>query len=293
LEEVQEYVETGGSRNESMEEGIVVAPESMDVIQEQIFEPEPPSQPPIQKENPGDPTNKGSITISPNRQIIKRVEHSCQSQDQILEEVQEFEETGGRFKINEYYYNFNYESMKQNKYYVCNKMNSQKCRGSITISPNGQIIKKVEHTCQCQDQILEEMHEYEEIGRSFKINGYYYHLKKESMKKNKYYACSKKDSKKCRGSITISPNRHIIKRVEHSCQSQNQILEEVQEFEETGGRFKINGYFYNFYYESMNKNKYYTCNKWLGAKKCRGSITISPNSDVLKKVDHTCKLIPS
>ena len=31
-----------------MEQGIVVAPESMDVIQEQMFEPEPPSQPQIQ-----------------------------------------------------------------------------------------------------------------------------------------------------------------------------------------------------------------------------------------------------
>jgi len=213
LEEVQEYVETGGRWNESMEEGIVVAPESMDVIQEQIFEQEPP----IQKENPGDPTNKGSITISPNRQINKRVEHSCQSQDQILEEVHTFEETGGRFKINGYYYNFYNESMKKNKYYACNKIKSQKCRGSITISPNRHIIKRVEHSCQSQDQISEEVQEFEEKGGRFKINGYYYNFNYESMKKNKYYKCNKINSQKCRGSLVITPSRQIIKRVEHTC----------------------------------------------------------------------------
>jgi hypothetical protein len=209
-----------------------------------------------------------------------------------LDEVHEYEETGGRLKINGYFYNFNNESRNKNKYYQCFKKNSQKCRGSITISPNRQIIKRVEHTCQCQDQISEEVQEYEETGRSFKINGYYYSFQHESTKKNKYYLCSKRRWVKCRGSITISPNRQIIKRVEHSCQSENQILEEVQEFEEKGGRFKINGYFYNFFYESMTKNNLYMCNKRIGAKKCRGSITISTNSDIVKKVDHTCKLIP-
>ncbi len=284
---MQEYLETGGRWNESMEEEIVVAPESMDVIQEQIFEPEPPSQPPIQKENPGDPTNKGSITISPNRQIIKRVEHSCQSQDQILEEVQEFEETGGRFKINGYYYNLYNESMKKNKYYACIKRSSQKCRGSLLITPSCQIIKKVEHTCQCQDQISEEVHEYEEIGRRFKINGYYYLLYNESMKKNKYYACNKKNSQKCRGSLLITPSRQIIKKVEHTCQCQDQISEKVHEYEEIGRRFKINGYFYNFNREYRTKNKYYQCNK-INSQKCRGSITISPNRQIIKRVEHTC-----
>jgi hypothetical protein len=190
----------------------------MDVIQEQIFEPEPPSQPLIQTENPTDPTNKGSITISPNRQIIKRVEHSCQSQDQILEKVQEYEETDGKFKINGYFYNYHHESNTGKKYYTCNKRcNAIKCRGSITISPNRQITKKVEHTCQSQDQISEEVHEYEEIGRGFKINGYYYNFNGESMKKFKYYLCNKRNSQKCRGSIIISPNSDIVKKVDHTC----------------------------------------------------------------------------
>jgi len=70
-------------------------------------------------------------------------------------------------------------------------------------------------------------------------------------------------------------------------------MEKVQEYEEKGRRFKINGYFYNFFYESRTKNKLYLCNKRLRDKKCRGSITISPNFDIVKKVDHTCKLIPS
>ena len=140
---------------------------------------------------------------------------------------------------------------------------------------------------------MEEVHEYEEIGGKFKINGYFYNFNKEYRTKNKFYICNKRKGQQCRGSITISPNRQIIKRVEHSCQSQNQILEEVQEFEEKGGRFKINGYFYNLFYESRTKNKLYMCNRRIGAKKCRGSIIISPNSDIVKKVDHTCKLIPS
>ena len=204
-----------------------------------------------------------------------------------MEEVHEFEETGGRFKINGYFYNFNNESRNKNKYYQCFKKDSQKCRESITISPNRQIIKRVEHTCQCQDQILEEVHEYEEIGRSFKINGHYYNLKNKLMKKNKYYVCNK-ISQKCRGSITISPNRQIIKRVEHSCQSQNQILEEVHEYEETNRRFKINGYYYSFQREFKSKNQYYVCNKRKG-QKCRGSITISPSRQIIKKVEHTCQ----
>jgi len=208
-----------------------------------------------------------------------------------LDEVHEYEETGGRFKINGYFYNFNNESRNKNKYYQCFKKDSQKCRGSIIISPIRQIIKRVEHSCQCQGQILEEVQEFEEKGGRFKINGYYYNFNGESMKKFKYYGCNKRNSQKCRGSITISPNRQIIKRVEHSCQSQDQIMEEVHEYEKTGGRFKINGYFYNFFYESKTKNKYYQCNK-IKSQKCRGSITISSNSDIVKKVDHTCKLIP-
>ena len=32
--------------------------------------------------------------------------------------------------------------------------------------------KRLQHTCQYQNQILEEANEYEEIGRKFKINGH-------------------------------------------------------------------------------------------------------------------------
>ena len=137
------------------------------------------------------------------------------------------------------------------------------------------------------------MHEYEETDRrSFTTNGHSYNLKNESTIKNKYYVCNKVNSQKCRGSITISPSGQIIKRVEHTCQCQNQISEEVHEYEEIGRGFKINGYYYNFNGESMKKFKYYGCNKRY-SQKCRGSIIISPNSDIVKKVDHTCKLIPS
>jgi hypothetical protein len=62
------------------------------------------------------------------------------------------------------------------------------------------------------------MYEYEEIGRIFKINGHSYHFVSESTKKIKYYRCNKRTClEKCRGSITISPNDQIIKRIEHTC----------------------------------------------------------------------------
>ena len=110
--------------------------------------------------------------------------------------MQEYEEIGRGFKINGYYYTFRHEFKSKKKYYVCSKLKSQKCRGSITISPNRQIIKRVEHTCQSpnigsgisevEDKTLEEAYEYEEKGRRLKINGHNYNLKNESMKKNKY-----------------------------------------------------------------------------------------------------------
>ncbi len=134
------------------------------------------------------------------------------------------------------------------------------------------------------------MHEYEEIGRSSKINGHYYNLRCELKSKNKYYKCDKRvGSIKCRGSITISPDRHVIKKVEHSCKIQDKILEKVQEYEETDGRFKINGDNYNLISDSRSKNKYYVCNKRYG-QKCRGSIILSPNHYIIKKVAHTCEL---
>ena len=61
------------------------------------------------------------------------------------------------------------------------------------------------------------MHEYEEIGRGFKINGYNYNFNGESMKKFKFYGCNKRNSQKCRGSMKISPNRQIILMVGHTC----------------------------------------------------------------------------
>ncbi len=201
--------------------------------------------------------------------------------------MQEFEKKGGRFKINGYYYNFHNESTNKNKYYQCYKKNSQKCRGSLVITPSRQIIKRVEHTCQCQDQILEEVQEFEEKGGRFKINGYYYNFHNESTNKNKYYGCNKKNSQKCRGSLLITPSRQIIKKVEHTCQCQDQISEEVHEYEETGRRFKINGLYYHLKKESMKKNKYYQCNK-KNSQKCRGSIIISPNHQIIKRVEHTC-----
>ena len=67
------------------------------------------------------------------------------------------------------------------------------------------------------------------------------------------------------------------------------MLEDVQEYEESGRRLKINGYFYNFTNESKTKNKYYQCYKRSSIIKCRGSVTISPNGQIIKKVEHSYK----
>ena len=128
----------------------------------------------------------------------------------------------------------------------------------------------------------------------FKINGYNYNFQYESRTKNKHYRCNKSGNAiKCRGSITLSPSRQITKKVEHTCQNQDQILEEVHEYEETGASFKINGYFYNLQYQSRTKNNYYRCYKRFCHVKCRGSITITSDRKIVKKVDHICNLIPS
>jgi len=208
-----------------------------------------------------------------------------------LDKVNEYEQKGRSFKINGHYYNFRRENKSKNKYYKCDKKcGSIKSRGSITISPNRQIIKKVEHTCQCQDlQECEDLQEYEETGRRFKINGYNYRLDYESTEKKKYYRCIKRcNAIKCRGSIIISPIRQIVKSVDHTCQIKAKKLEKVQEFEQTDRRFKINGYFYNFRLESKTGNKYYKCDKICNAIRCRGSIKISANREIVKKVEHTC-----
>jgi hypothetical protein len=202
-----------------------------------------------------------------------------------------------KITVDGYSYYFQTQYKNKNKYFRCSKKKAKKCLGSVTLSQNDTIVRKRFHTCgglcKVEDKTLEEVYEYEETCGRFKINGYFYNFNNESRNKNKYYQCFKKNSQKCRGSITISPNRQIIKRAEHTCQCQDQISEEVQEYEETDGRLKINGHNYNFRYESRTGNKYYVCYKINCAIKCRGSITITPDRKIVKKVDHICNLIPS
>jgi hypothetical protein len=139
--------------------------------------------------------------------------------------VYEYEETGGRFKINGYFYNFSYESKTKYKYFVCNKSRCAiRCHGSITISPNKKIVKKIEHICNVlKNNKLKSIATFEKMGRKLRgkktlIDGYFYHFRHESIKKNKYYVCSKRNCPiKCRGSITIAPNSQVIKRIEHIC----------------------------------------------------------------------------
>ena len=149
------------------------------------------------------------------------------------------------------------------------------------------------------------MHEFEETSGRFKINGYFYNLTNESTNKNKYYTCNKRCSAmKCRGSITITPGGIIVKKNEHSCnplknnnlpsgtesrQKKICATTKVRQYDKARGKkTKIDGQFYYFYYESKIKNKYYLCSKKGTIRKCRGSILVSPNGQVVKRVEHTC-----
>ena len=133
------------------------------------------------------------------------------------------------------------------------------------------------------------MLEYEKIGRRFKINGFYYNFRREYTTKNKYYLCNKnRCTIRCRGSITISPDSKIFKMVKHNCNTlKTENLPQITEYEQIGGKTKINGYYHYFRYESINKNKNYSCIIWK-PRRCHGSITITPNSQIVKQIRHTC-----
>ena len=139
------------------------------------------------------------------------------------------------------------------------------------------------------------MQEYVKIGRRFKINGFYYNFRREYTTKNKYYLCNKnRCTIRCRGSITISPDSKIVKKIEHTCNTpRNEIDSSITTREKTerelrGKKTLIYGHFYHFRHESIKKNKYYVCSKRNCPIKCRGSITIAPNSQVIKRVEHIC-----
>jgi hypothetical protein len=77
------------------------------------------------------------------------------------------------------------------------------------------------------------------------------------MKNNKYYACLKRRTAiRSRGSITISPNNKIVKKIEHTCNTlKNENHPSITEYEKTGGKTKIDGHFYYFNSESMKKKQ--------------------------------------
>ena len=217
-----------------------------------------------------------------------------------MEKVQEYEKKGGKFKINGHRYYFITEYKSKNKYFQCIKKKcSEKCPGSVTITPSRKIVNKVVHICNCkgtvdkpsEDNELEKVQEYEVIGKKFKINGHRYYFRVEFKSKNKYFQCILSNSTKnrCLGSITITPDLQIAKKVEHNCIDLLE-MEKVLEYEEIGrkGRkFKINGYCYYFRDENTKKNhKTFRC--IFSSKKCRAFVTITPNLQIVKKVDHNC-----
>ena len=123
--------------------------------------------------------------------------------------------------VDGYTYKFKTQFKNKNKYFRCEKSKTERCRGSVTLSPYETVVRKRFHTCSCickvENKTLEEVHEYEETDKKTKINGHFYHFRSESKIKSKYYLCNKRNTQKCRGSITISANREIVKKVEHTC----------------------------------------------------------------------------
>ena len=117
----------------------------------------------------------------------------------------------------------------KNKNFRCVFANSTKnrCHGSMTITPNLQIVQKVEHICNdfgtedkpLEDKDLEKVQEFEVIGKKYKINGHLHYFRLEFKSKNKYFQCILANSTKnrCHGSITITPNLQIAKKNEHNC----------------------------------------------------------------------------
>ena len=249
----------------------------------------------------------GFIIITPNNQIVKKVDHTCSgkytvdkpSENNGWEEVQEYEGNGNNFKINGHTYHFTTEPKTGNKYFRCIYTNTKKCPGSFVITPNCGIAKKVEHTCigidaeekPLEDNELEEVHEYEEIRNKFKINGHLYYFPSE-LSTNKYYQCIYATStrKKCQGSILLTPNNRIVKKVEHACTDIDTMEEEHEHEEISSRKFKINGYiYYCCKTEKKTGNKYFRC--IFSSKKCRAFVTITPNLQIVKKVDHNCEQV--
>ena len=212
--------------------------------------------------------------------------------------------------IDGYSYNLKSQLQNGNSFYLCKKRHTERCHGKVILSPNGLIVEKRNHTCSgigkvdkpSEDDGLENVQEYEKIsGSKFKINGHHYYFNAEHKTGNKYFQCKGSNSfgKKCSGSITITPNHRITKKVEHICCGIGTVdktflekeLEKVQEYEEMGSKFKINGH--RYYFGNKNKktgNKYFLC-IYRNTKKCHGSISITPNLQIVKKAKHNCNQV--
>ena len=96
--------------------------------------------------------------------IVEKSNHFCggigrvdkPSEYNELEKVQEYEEIGKQFKINENHYYLSAERKTGNKYFQCVHSNSigKKCQGSISITPNQRIVRKTKHICNQICQII-------------------------------------------------------------------------------------------------------------------------------------------
>ena len=124
--------------------------------------------------------------------------------------------------IDGYNYFLRHQFKNGNKYYSCKNTHSERCPGRVTLSPNGSIVRRRRHTCGDNDEPIEEIQEYEEIGKKLKINGHSYNFSRKHMSGNKYYMCVNCYREKCHGSITMDENLKMVKMVKHSCSKASQ-----------------------------------------------------------------------
>ena len=134
--------------------------------------------------------------------------------------------------------------------------------------------------------------------KSIAIDGYSYNLISQFQDGNTFYLCKRRHTERCHGKVILSPNGLIVERRNHSCggigkvdiPSEDNELEKVQEYEKKGGKFKINGHRYYSSAERKTGNKYFTCIHYNSIqKRCQGSISITPNLQIARKVEHSCK----
>jgi hypothetical protein len=125
------------------------------------------------------------------------------------------------------------------------------------------------------------------------IEGHIYRFKLKYRNDRKYLKCKRRG---CAGSVTLSSNGTIVRKSLHTCSGAykvaDKVFEEIVEYEETGGKYKINGYLYYFRNKLKAQNQSFQCIKSSrnSSEKCPGYIKVTPERQIVRKTGHTCNI---